>query len=403
MLLRDINLPECFLPWLFSSQMNENFFRTLRSIATAEYTQINFSPKECLGKAKKIETRTVIEAKLLKLGLEVPGLQEQSSEKIFIPDKLPTNDEILQALKSAKYKAVNQLKKLGIHLMSYGTVLKPQYQEKEPENTNLMDELNYSEDYDNLTENDADVDEAMYMEVMSNVEVIISDSAERFAESPNDTEVMKDLCGIVGPKKFCIDNSQKAYFQMKTEECEEAVSKQLFCWAAKDRKRSSNDRLQRFIPTDKKSFQAFNVEHGVVQKLDIVQAGDWIILKNTPNIYQILHFIVTVKSPEQKVKTKPFSRDYAFVENPNQEKPDKKKKKVCSDTTLSMLCHSFQLNEDHEMTWIASTDQYIPISDYFAHIISPKSTKSSPSSLKELFSILEQRKLDPQKLCLKFT
>lgn len=40
--LRDINQLQCFLPWKFSSQTCEEFFRTARSFTTTESTMINF-------------------------------------------------------------------------------------------------------------------------------------------------------------------------------------------------------------------------------------------------------------------------------------------------------------------------------------------------------------------------
>lgn len=47
--------PECFLPWLFSSQPCEKFFRQLRSMTSTYSTIVNFDMSEILRRVNRVQ------------------------------------------------------------------------------------------------------------------------------------------------------------------------------------------------------------------------------------------------------------------------------------------------------------------------------------------------------------
>ena len=112
--LRNILKPELFLPWLYSSQSCEAYFRAARSCSSSHSTQVNFSLKEFLcSRCRKIDASLRLTASGVKNGLIYPrckrpfnsslefteNLSENSfgigeSSRVFIPKALPSLEEI---------------------------------------------------------------------------------------------------------------------------------------------------------------------------------------------------------------------------------------------------------------------------------------------------------------------
>lgn len=111
---RYLNLPEQFLPFLFSSQTCEETFRILRSMTTINWTRINFSMLEVLQMMGRLELVNNIIYDKLSSNVKFPRIQNKS-EKFTVYD-LPTNDEIYAVLKAAKADALSNAINLGMNV-----------------------------------------------------------------------------------------------------------------------------------------------------------------------------------------------------------------------------------------------------------------------------------------------
>lgn len=112
--LRDDNTPELFLPWLFSSQACEEFFRAARSMTSTLSTVVNFSIYEFINRAKRIEFSLYATNKLAKEGYQFPKDQRKAEEGnefewFCLMNSLPSDDEIeatiLDAMRDAEHTA----------------------------------------------------------------------------------------------------------------------------------------------------------------------------------------------------------------------------------------------------------------------------------------------------------
>lgn len=362
---REENLENCFLPWLMSSQSNEALFRKLRTFTTTFYTQMNFSLIEVMQKLKRIECLSQIELDLAKLGVHVNG--NKSSKDSNPTQKFPTNAEILEVIKKAKFNAVVQMTRLGTKLKSYGRILKP---------TSKVNNLDTNEELKPVI---LDPEEMMYQIGMQNVEVILNDNVE-YIQNSEETKIMKELCGIDMQKVFINNNSDK--FEMQDNNEFKKFNKQTMCWVFQNPETVTNDRIKRFIASNKEVPEFFNVENGILQQLQVVHTGDWIILSDCFEVFKVLHFIILVKSSGMLVKTKPFSRKYAFIEDPSKKviKKMKKSKNETKKTTnihkesLAMICHMYRMNSEKKLEWIPEK-RHIDITSYAAHLPNLFSTK----------------------------
>ena len=111
--------PELFLPWLFSSQGCEAYFRESRSASSFECSQVNFTLKEFLTtRCKKVDAMLLITAKGMQEGLNFPRFrrpfdQTESPEKVFIPQNLPCIDLVEETVLRAKSDVEKELQKFG--------------------------------------------------------------------------------------------------------------------------------------------------------------------------------------------------------------------------------------------------------------------------------------------------
>lgn len=112
--LRDLNLPEQFLPFLFTSQTCEETFRILRSMTTINWTRINFTMLEVLQMMGRLELVNNIIYDKLSTKVKFPRIQNKP-EKYIVYD-LPTNDEITTVLKEAKTQAILNASKFGMKI-----------------------------------------------------------------------------------------------------------------------------------------------------------------------------------------------------------------------------------------------------------------------------------------------
>lgn len=119
-LLRNSNRNNMFLPHLMASQPCEHLFRHMRSMGTANYTKINFSLYELFHMISRVElTNEIIHTRVNTEGTS-KGIFFPRSEKVLETDQklieLPSNQEIIEAMKNAQSEALKYAVSLGIKM-----------------------------------------------------------------------------------------------------------------------------------------------------------------------------------------------------------------------------------------------------------------------------------------------
>lgn len=100
-----------FLPYLFSSQPCEHTFRQMRSMGTANFTKINFTLNELLHMIARVEMMNkVIHSNR---NITFPRIDKKSKISLKteakIDNKLPNDEDILNAIKKAQIDALKRL------------------------------------------------------------------------------------------------------------------------------------------------------------------------------------------------------------------------------------------------------------------------------------------------------
>lgn len=112
-MFRDENIPELFMPTLFSSQPCEEIFRKLRSMGTVNYTKINFSLLEVFHLISRVELlNDIIHFQLSGVDVKFPRNKiNKSKSNHFV---LPSDEDIKDKINSAKIDAIADAEKLGM-------------------------------------------------------------------------------------------------------------------------------------------------------------------------------------------------------------------------------------------------------------------------------------------------
>lgn len=137
--LKEINKPECFLPFLCNSQTCEAFFRRVRSFTSTYSTKANCSVKEILGRIDKIQLLDDISNNTQ---FEYPRIKSTHQFPNHTFD-LPSEREILNTIIKCQTDAANDAIKLGLLEKNYSVdcfacELAP-VKIKEPSNENVRD------------------------------------------------------------------------------------------------------------------------------------------------------------------------------------------------------------------------------------------------------------------------
>lgn len=107
---RDNECPHAFLPTLFHSQWNENFFRKMRSMSSTFSTVVNFSVRDFMHRIKRAEFLVDSESVLEKFTDK--GLTKQRD--MYVPKTMPSDIEISQVINVARKEAISDLASVGI-------------------------------------------------------------------------------------------------------------------------------------------------------------------------------------------------------------------------------------------------------------------------------------------------
>lgn len=112
---REENLPEQFLPYLFSSQPCESKFRRTRSNTTLCWTKINYTMYDLLNVLRRIEAETELAYfKLQEYDISIP--QSGNKPKKMVTYELPSNEEIEQRINDALNDGISDARKFGINV-----------------------------------------------------------------------------------------------------------------------------------------------------------------------------------------------------------------------------------------------------------------------------------------------
>lgn len=107
---------DSFLPWMFSSQSCESFFRCMRSMTSTFSTVVNFNVLEILHRLKRIDIQGDVACNLGKKGYEFKSNHNGyiSSGKLGKTYTIPSNEDIFEEIKNAKFDAIKDCELFGI-------------------------------------------------------------------------------------------------------------------------------------------------------------------------------------------------------------------------------------------------------------------------------------------------
>lgn len=114
--LRDTGNEQYFLPWLFSSQTCESFFRATRSMTSTFSTIVNFSLLDILNRVKRIQFQTDVVKRCSddSNNCKINFARQDINSKGKIPEILPSKEEINTAVSNAEKSAIIDAQSLGI-------------------------------------------------------------------------------------------------------------------------------------------------------------------------------------------------------------------------------------------------------------------------------------------------
>lgn len=105
-----------FLPEYHNSQSCESYFRTARSLSTTQSTVINFTMRDFLQKAKRINTQEILSFKI-KNEIILPRMKDQPQTPQI--DVLPSNDVIEKIICISRQDALKKLSELGMQTINF--------------------------------------------------------------------------------------------------------------------------------------------------------------------------------------------------------------------------------------------------------------------------------------------
>jgi hypothetical protein len=115
--LSQIKKPELFIPWLFSSQCYEEYFRAAGSCSTFQSSQCNFTCKDFLiSNSRKLDALLRLNSEAIKRGVKLPRQSKPFNTlktKFHIPIELPSLEEMEKTIMLAKLHAQSELSTLG--------------------------------------------------------------------------------------------------------------------------------------------------------------------------------------------------------------------------------------------------------------------------------------------------
>lgn len=119
--LKDNNLPNLFLPHLYSSQACESTFRQFRSLTSTYSTVVNCSVKEILSRVSKIQLQNKI-VHCNTSNFFYPKAKQQNDSSNIIHD-LPTKSDIINTITECKIQALKTASHFGFKVLNEPSLL----------------------------------------------------------------------------------------------------------------------------------------------------------------------------------------------------------------------------------------------------------------------------------------
>lgn len=251
---RETNSPQSFLPWLYSSQPCEKFFRKTRSLTSTFSTVVNFDMLDIIQRRHRIQTLNNIVSEAGKLILKNPKKsltkcfilgtnfifpRENKTKKLGINsvrnNALPSVNEVEAVLERAKSDALKDSKQLSLYLdletetAALSTVSLPQNFQSIGESND--EGRTYLESHQDCVAEEPNIED-------------INDIQEDEQHFKNITSLnLRDFSGKIESSK----GNDKSFLKICINNKEKVVRKSTLCWYLYEKEcgRLSSDRLIR--------------------------------------------------------------------------------------------------------------------------------------------------------------
>lgn len=266
--LRSNGHENLFLPELFASQPCEHIFRMMRSMGTINFTKINFSLSEILHMIARLELmqKTIFTHE----NIVFPRISKEAP-----PDnmqKLPSDNEIQQAMESAQGAALEKAALFGIFLAA-NDIASTGFSQKKPLSIVTSSESGFETNFEN---DELDNDELENENVGDDEQVIVKNTSD-VASSP--------LLHFIDPDGTTRTVRKSTFIWMHTEEKDKLSSDRLkrvqgssSSVIKSDTKRRKKSSLGVSEPSSEHSLAegGLSSETNLV-KSDEIMIGDWVI------------------------------------------------------------------------------------------------------------------------------
>lgn len=368
---REEGKPELMMFNLAGSQADEEFFRTLRTIATSSYTKTNFNVKEALNNLKRVQLLADVAASGDSFSYTENARREKKHAKSFVSSELPEDEEIKAIVSSGNETVKNELLALDIHAspgfpainLSKPPMIKPERKG------------DLKSDQETQDMQDVEQAESAFVEAVDDLQILL----EHLHNAPLDEEgclpeidTPENDLRILPPEqvrgasekeklKFC-------YFVRGDEVFKVPKSTILFMITERGNP-VSTDRLQRFI-VDNTPLAVITASSGRGEKICI---GDWLIMKLDARLCYCLAlgFRYTVESG---IKRK-FKQHWCPVKKPSpaEDFSDSTSATESSeDENIEIHVSSFEASQGGMLTIVEAFDGenngFVNIAKYVKHV-----------------------------------
>lgn len=351
---RNENSHERFLPTLFDSQSCEKIFRHFRSMGTANYTKINFTMFELLNMVRRAEIRNEIDQyKLSDVDIVFPRTNHIIKTKVT---SLPTDDEIEQITVLAKKHAIEEAEKFQLTATA-----------------NDIDEFQFLTPKFSFDRDDIETEE----------ENILQESDDDFdlIDLCAGDEISSDLLNELAMADESADENENCPYTLISNEkgVKSRVRKSALVWAlSTSSQKLSNDRLNRVKSSAPKACvdmgtflhsahhnkrQTTHPKNEIgpksyVQKLDIINIGDWCFFQNEKTEQILIGVILRFQYAYRKTdKEKFYAGDTVSLS-------------YQSDiNTIEALSTLYHLSQDGDLNGFPNNHINLNLSNYIATLV----------------------------------
>lgn len=222
--LKSTNQSHLFLPWLYSSQPCEGFYRQIRALSTCNSTVTNCTVKEIADRIHKIELQNEISSDPT-TSFIFPHKLKSNVKWPTIHFKLPTEQEIFDTIEKCQVKAISDAIKIGLIDRKYRKqnidCNIPRYFQKK----SSPDYTEYDEQFPEFDDEEGQFE--VWLDVLNQLKTVnLKNFAYKFGDGPVcDTSPYTEIYG--GKKRIVIKKESLVWLIRKNE------------------KKLSSDRLQR--------------------------------------------------------------------------------------------------------------------------------------------------------------